>query len=153
MANRILPFAADRHFDPASTYDHDASPKALDMFWSVAGVLFVAAATTIVVGEDWPQRLVAPTEAEAAESTAPAGALVAPRLNVVALTADIHAARLSTEDVRQLQDRLAQLGYAPGKVDGIAGTRTLDALNAYRAAQSMAPADAVDYGTVGALLD
>ena len=151
MINRILPSDKDRHFDPASTYDHDASPKALDAFWSLAGVIFIAAATTIMVGEDWPTSLV--PASEAAESTVPSATLVPPRLNIVALTADIEAAPLGTDDVRHLQSKLAELGFAPGKIDGIAGSRTLDALNAYRASQNLEPATGVDYGTAAGLLD
>ena len=151
MSNRTLPFAKDRYFDPASIYDHDASPKALDTLWSLAGVFFIAVATTVLVGEDWPSHLV--PESEAAESTAPSGALIPPRLNVQALTADIHAAPLSTDDVRHVQGRLAELGFAPGKIDGIAGSRTLKALNAYRASQHLEPATGVDYGSAEELLD
>jgi hypothetical protein len=151
MTNRTLPSTKDRHFDPVAIYDHDASPRAFDTLWSLAGVVFIAAATTVLVGEDWPSSLV--PASEAAESTAPGGTLVPPRLNTVALTADIHAARLSTEDVRHLQSKLTELGFAPGKIDGIAGGRTLNALNAYRASQNMEPATGVDYGTAAELLE
>lgn len=151
MTNWTPSSAKDRHFDPASIYDHDASPRALDTLWSLAGVLFIAAATTVLVGEDWPSSLV--PASEAAESTAPSGALVPPRLNVMALTSDIRVAKLSADDVRQVQAKLAQLGFAPGKVDGIAGARTLGALNAYRASQDLEPATRVDYGTAAGLLE
>lgn len=149
MTNRTLPSTKERHFDPASIYDHDASPKAFDTLWSLAGVLFIAAATTVLVDEDWPSSLV--PVSEAAESTAPT--LVPPRLNTVALTADIYAARLSTEDVRHLQSRLTELGFAPGKIDGIAGSRTLKALNAYRASRNLEAASSVDHGTAAGLLE
>jgi hypothetical protein len=144
------PSAEKRRFDPASSYDHDASPKALDTLWSFAGVFFIAVATTVLVGEDWPPHLV--PESEAAESTAPSG-LMPPKLNVMALTADVHAAPLSTDDVRHLQSKLTELGFAPGKIDGIAGARTLGALNAYRASKSLEPAAEVDYGTAAELLE
>lgn len=147
-------FSSDshRHFDPVAAYDHDAAPRRLDALWSLAGVVFIAVATTALVGEEWPENLV--TASEAAESTAPsAAALTPPRLNTVALTADFEVAPLNTDDVRYLQTKLEELGFTPGKIDGIAGDRTLDALNAYRGSRNLAPVRAVDYGTVTGLLD
>lgn len=151
MINRTLPSTKDRHFDPVSIYDHDASPRAIDTLWSLAGVLFIAAATTVLVDEDWPSDLM--PASEAAESTAPGGPLIPPRLNAVALTADIHAVPLSTEEVGHLQSRLTELGFAPGKIDGIAGSRTLKALNAYRASRNLEAASSVDHGTAAGLLE
>jgi hypothetical protein len=151
MFNPNFPSAKDHRFDLAATYDHDASPKALDTLWSLAGVIFIAAATTVLVGEDWPTSWV--PVSEAAESTAPSTTLIPPRLNVVALTADIEAAPLDADDVRHLQRKLTELGFAPGKIDGIAGGRTLNALNAYRESRNLEPATGVDYGTAAGLVD
>jgi peptidoglycan hydrolase-like protein with peptidoglycan-binding domain len=117
----------------------------------VAGVLFIAGATAVLVGEEWPTNLVPPTEA--AESTAPSGTLIPPRPNFAALAADFEVAPLSADDVRQLQTKLDQLGFAPGKIDGIAGARTLGALNAYRGSRNLAPVKTVDYSTAAGLLD
>ena len=41
------------------------------------------------------------------------------------------------EDVRTLQESLAQLGYRPGKVDGIFGEKTEDALIRFQEAQGI----------------
>lgn len=142
--------SSSRSFDPVDAYDRDAAPKRLDVLWSLAGVVFIAAATMTLVDEEWPAPLV--SESEAAESTAPAG-LVPPRLNTVALTADFVVAPLSADDVRQLQTKLAEFGFSPGKVDGIAGPKTLGALNAYRSARNLAPVTAIDYGSAKGLLD
>lgn len=140
-----------RPFDPVDAYDRDAAPKRFDILWSLAGVIFIAAATMIVVDEDWPSPLV--SESEAAESTAPDGSLVPPRLNTIALSADFEVAPLSADDVRQLQLKLEMFGFAPGKIDGMAGPRTLGALNAYRQSRNLEPATSINYGSVEGLLD
>lgn len=149
MTNRPH-FSPSRSFDSVATYDRDAAPKRLDTLWSLAGVVFIAAATMTLVDEEWPAPLVA--KSEAAESTAPSG-LVPPRLNTVALTADFTVAPLGADDVRAVQAKLAELGFAPGKLDGIAGPRTLGALNAYRSARNLEPAARLDYSTADGLLD
>src|SRR5262245_6811157 len=100
-----------RSFDLVDAYDRDASPKRLDMLWSLAGISFIGAATMTLVDEEWPAPLV--SESEAAESTAPSGGLVPPRLNTVALTADVEVAHLRADDIRQLQLKLEQFGFAP----------------------------------------
>ncbi len=51
---------------------------------------------------------------------------------------------LEGDDVGQLQDRLVQLGFRPGKVDGILGPETLAAVHAFQAAVGLVPD-----GTVG----
>ena len=150
MTNRPLS-SHSRPFDPVDVYDRDAAPKRFDLLWSLAGVIFIAAATMIVVDEEWPAPLV--SESQAAESTAPDGSLIPPRLNTAALTADFEVAPLSADDVRQLQLKLEALGFAPGKIDGMAGPHTLGALNAYRASRNLEPATRVDYGSAGELLD
>jgi hypothetical protein len=63
------------------------------------------------------------------------------------------ADHLKWSEVRAVQARLAKLGYDPGKIDGLAGRHTLDALNRYRAAQHLERASRVDRTTVGGLLD
>lgn len=60
---------------------------------------------------------------------------------------------LKWSDVRDLQTRLTALGFDPGAIDGIAGRRTLDALNRYRAAKLLGSASWVDRTTVADLLD
>jgi hypothetical protein len=73
---------------------------------------------------------------------------------VVTGTQTAHAAEsLKWSEVRNLQTRLSQLGFDPGKLDGIAGPRTLDALNRYRAAQSLEPVSRIDATTITDLLD
>lgn len=60
---------------------------------------------------------------------------------------------LSFADVRAVQAKLQSLGFDPGAVDGIAGRRTLKALNGYRATQAMEPTAYVDRATIAGLLD
>ncbi len=61
--------------------------------------------------------------------------------------------RLKWSEVRELQTKLSLLGFDPGKFDGIAGPRTLDALNRYRATRSLDRTSRVDRMTIADLLD
>ena len=45
---------------------------------------------------------------------------------------------LTCEDVASVQTRLIELGYAPGKVDGIIGPRTMAAIKAYQGDNALA---------------
>jgi len=63
------------------------------------------------------------------------------------------AGRLTVSDLRKLQSKLEGLGFEPGVVDGIAGGRTLDALNRYREAEMLERVSEINHATVGALLD
>lgn len=63
------------------------------------------------------------------------------------------ADHLKWSEVRDMQAKLAKLGFEPGTIDGIAGRRTLDALNRYREAQLLGPASWVDRTTIADLLD
>lgn len=74
---------------------------------------------------------------------------------IVTETQTAHAAadRLLWSEVRDLQAKLSQLGFAPGKLDGIAGPRTRDALNRYRETRSLDRVDRVDRRTIVDLLD
>ena len=58
---------------------------------------------------------------------------------------------LSPADIRMVQARLKIGGFDPGPIDGIAGKRTLAALNAYRQSISLSPALIVSRETIGAL--
>ena len=80
--------------------------------------------------------------------TASAGsALGAPRGTFVA------AGPLTVAELRTLQSKLDGLGFKPGVVDGIAGGRTLDALNRYRASRMLKRVSEIEYATVGGLLN
>jgi peptidoglycan hydrolase-like protein with peptidoglycan-binding domain len=50
-----------------------------------------------------------------------------------------------------MQTRLRESGFDPGPIDGIAGKRTLAALNAYRQSVSLSPVLIVSRETIGAL--
>lgn len=91
---------------------------------------------------------------------ADAGLLRIPSATASADTADIEAQtgrsmadHLKWSEVRDVQAKLTKLGFDAGTADGIAGRRTLDALNRYRAAQLLAPVSWVDRVTVANLLD
>ncbi len=45
----------------------------------------------------------------------------------------------SRDLVRAVQERLAALGYQPGPIDGIAGSKTREAIGAFQAASGLAP--------------
>lgn len=51
-----------------------------------------------------------------------------------------HPRRLTTDDIRTIQNRLNKLGYASGDVDGVFGTRTRQAIKAYQMDHGL-PAD------------
>lgn len=70
-----------------------------------------------------------------------------------AQTAHAVADPLKWSEVRKLQTKLSQLGFDPGKFDGIAGPRTLDALNRYRETQSLGRISWVDRTTIADLLE
>ena len=63
------------------------------------------------------------------------------------------ADHLKWSDVRNVQAKLTTLGFDPGTVDGIAGRRTLDALNRYRETRLLGKVAWVDRATVADLLD
>jgi len=65
----------------------------------------------------------------------------------------VAAGPLTAVDLRMLQSKLAGLGFEPGIIDGIAGGRTLDALNRYREARMLKRVFEIEYATVGGLLD
>ena len=65
----------------------------------------------------------------------------------------VAAGPLTVIDLRKLQSKLEGLGFKPGIIDGIAGGRTLDALNRYREARMLKPVFEIKYATVGGLLD
>jgi hypothetical protein len=63
------------------------------------------------------------------------------------------SAPLAARDVLLLQSRLKQLGFDPGKIDGIAGKHTLDALNLYRETKNLEHASGIERSTIADLLD
>lgn len=63
------------------------------------------------------------------------------------------ADHLKWSEVRNLQAKLVTLGFDPGTLDGIAGRRTLDALNRYRETKLLEGVTRVDRATVADLLD
>jgi len=65
----------------------------------------------------------------------------------------VAAGPLTVGDLRTLQSKLEGLGFEPGIIDGIAGGRTLDALNRYREARMLKRVFVIEYATVGGLLD
>ena len=53
--------------------------------------------------------------------------------------------------VREAQQRLADLGYDPGTIDGIAGPRTANALRQFQRAQGLGATGRLDAETMNAL--
>lgn len=85
------------------------------------------------------------------------------RLGVQSATADVAYAApydllalpvpATPVNLRELQSKLERLGFNPGAVDGIAGGRTLDALNRYRESRNLARASKIDNAATAGLLD
>jgi hypothetical protein len=67
--------------------------------------------------------------------------------------AESASGRMSANEIRQLQSRLMTLGFDPGPIDGMAGPRTLHALNLYRASVELDPVHSIDRATVADLAD
>ena len=74
-----------------------------------------------------------------------------PRLNPQAVLSRLENNELSPSDIRMVQTRLRESGFDPGAIDGVAGKRTLAALNAYRRSVGLSPALIVSRETIGAL--
>lgn len=113
----------------------------------IAGTILVAAAMILLV---WSVSIAAGTgllriSSATADSADPA--VDYPQ------TAAAPTGHLKWSEIRDLQVKLANLGFNPGRIDGIAGRRTLGALNRYRAAQHLDRASFVDRATVADLLD
>lgn len=90
-------------------------------------------------------------ESEAAELNTGLGGFAPPPVNAAAVLTRLETNQLSPSDVRMVQTRLKESGFDPGPIDGLAGKRTLAALNAYRQSIRLAPVLAVSRETIGAL--
>ena len=60
---------------------------------------------------------------------------------------------MTAEEIRKLQNWLVMLGLDPGPVDGIAGARTLDAFNQYRASKRLDPVSSIERADAAELLN
>jgi Putative peptidoglycan binding domain len=90
-------------------------------------------------------------ESEAAEPSVGTGTLEPPPVNVDAVLNRLATDDLSPSDVRNVQTELKRRGFDPGPIDGIAGKRTLAALNAYRQSLQLSPALVVSRQTTSVL--
>jgi hypothetical protein len=90
-------------------------------------------------------------ESVAAEPNAGLRGFGPPLVNPQAVLIRLETNELSRSDVRMVQTRLRESGFDPGPIDGVAGKRTLAALNAYRQSVSLSPALIVSRETIGAL--
>lgn len=90
-------------------------------------------------------------ESEAAELNAGLGGFGPPAVNHVAVLTPLESNELSPSDIRIVQTRLKESGFDPGPIDGLAGKRTLAALNAYRQSIRLGPVLVVSRETIGAL--
>lgn len=83
----------------------------------------------------------------AVEDTTPTISTPAPKPEVAAVPQPVETPNLislSRSQTRDLQARLNLLGFRAGGEDGIAGRRTLQAANGYRAARGMTQVDGID---------
>lgn len=116
----------------------------------IAGTLVVFCA---LLSAAWLATQILPTEAlttPAVAESAQADAAAADG-NLQALRPD--AERLDTAELRAVQARLRSLGFDPGAIDGIAGPRTLGALNQYRASRNLGRVSWIDRANVAGLLN
>ena len=90
-------------------------------------------------------------ESEAAELNADVGGFAPPAVNPEAVLNRLESNELSPSDIRIVQTRLKESGFDPGPTDGLAGKRTLAALNAYRQSIRLNPVLAVSRETIDAL--
>lgn len=90
-------------------------------------------------------------ESEAAEPIIPSSGLEPPPFNLNAALNRLAANDLTPAEVRDVQMALKHKGFDPGPVDGIAGKRTLSALNAYRQSVRLSPALVVSRETTSVL--
>lgn len=90
-------------------------------------------------------------KSEAAEPINRATALEPPAVNFEAVLSRLETNELNRSDIRDVQTQLKLKGFDPGPIDGIAGRRTLSALNAYRQSIRLSPAQIVSRETVSAL--
>jgi hypothetical protein len=92
-------------------------------------------------------------ESEAAEPSAGGGAstLEPPPVNIDAVLNLLTTNELTPSDIRDVQAELKRRGFDPGPIDGIAGKRTLAALNAYRQSLHLSPVLVVSRQTISVL--
>ena len=113
----------------------------------IAGTLVVFCA---LLSAAWLATQILPTDMPAVAESAQADAAAADG-NLQALRPD--AERLDTAELRAVQIRLRSLGFDPGVIDGIAGARTLGALNQYRASRNLGRVSWIDRANVAGLLN
>ena len=90
-------------------------------------------------------------ESAAAEANAVLRGFEPPLVNPQAVLSRLQTNELSPSDIRVVQMRLKDSGFDPGPIDGVAGKRTLAALNAYRQSISLSPVLIVSRETIGTL--
>lgn len=118
----------------------------------VAGLLAIGLVALVPLWAMMPRSDVSMAEAsEAAEPAAGSATFMPPLLNQGAVLNRLEANRVSASDIRALQSELKQRGFNPGPVDGVAGERTLSALNRYRKSVHLAPVPAVSHEAIAAL--
>jgi hypothetical protein len=89
---------------------------------------------------------------EAAEPSAQPGTFAPPPVNTAAVLNRLEADKLGPADVRTIQTELKGKGFSPGPIDGIAGQRTLSALNRYRQSIHLPPVRTLTRAAAGSLL-
>lgn len=90
-------------------------------------------------------------ESEAAELNAGVGGFAPPAVNPEAVLNRLESNEFSPSEIRIVQTRLKESGFDPGPIDGLAGKRTLAALNAYRQSIRLDPVLVVSRETTDVL--
>lgn len=118
----------------------------------VAGFLaigVIAAVPFYATLSNWQWSLV--EVSQAAEPTGQIRTLEPPQVNVQAVLNRLGTNHLTRSDIRAAQSQLKLKGFDPGPLDGIAGRRTLAALNGYRKSLSLPQVLAVNRETLAPL--
>ena len=114
---------------------------ALDRIAGSTVMLGAVCVAVWIMGQASPMTVLEPASATAATA--------APELGLP----EPETVPLTSAEVRKIQARLHAFGFSPGRADGIAGGRTLDALNRYRAAKGLERVSYMDRATVTDLLN
>jgi hypothetical protein len=118
----------------------------------VAGILAVALVLAVPFYGVFSGGDVSLVEAsQAAEPVTGGKSFEAPPMSPTAVLNRLETDRLGPAEVRAIQTELKRKGFDPGPIDGIAGKRTLSALNRYRQTVHLAPAQIVSRESAGVL--
>lgn len=121
----------------------------------IASVLVasIGGGAAVWANDDHPTTATTTTTSGLADAQKPTATTVDPNApeSVASTTTTAPPAGLSTEEIKAAQQRLSDLGYWVGSVDGKSGQSTQQALMAFQKVQGLAPSGKADSATLSAL--